>query len=425
MKNNKIILFIIFALALTLVLPTGCGAGGGQTAVTSGTSQSGDIFESTEENTSVSTVEVVDSGANNVTSEGISESVETSAGDSAGDGVTESSGNGADNVFVNSLDANGYFADVKALDYVEIFNYKAMPIPADVHQITETDVQNEIDAFLQDYGLVNNVTDRDVEDGDIVNIDYVGSIDGVEFDGGSTNGMGTDVTAGSTDYIGDFLSQIIGHMPGETVDVNVTFPDDYPAEELQGKDALFVTTINYIAEDAELTDAFVAENLLFEYGWTTINDMKVDMRNSLVRNSITAYIEDYFTNEVVIKSVPEGLVEYQKNGILSSYRRYAEMYNMELDDFLNTYVGFSDTEEFVQSNAENILNAAKYYLVIQAVAEDANILVDEEDLAKFFSEQAGTSDYSVYEEEYGLPYLKQMALNWKVVGYIIDNCVQL
>ena len=92
-------------------------------------------------------------------------------------------------------------------------------------------------------------TSLTVKDGDTVNIDYVGSIDGVEFDGGSTNGQGTDLTIGSGLYIDDFEEQLIGSHPGDTVDVNVTFPEDYNAEDLRGKDALFVVTINGIYQN--------------------------------------------------------------------------------------------------------------------------------------------------------------------------------
>lgn len=92
-------------------------------------------------------------------------------------------------------------------------------------------------------------TSLTVEDGDTVNIDYVGSVDGVEFDGGSTNGQGTDLTIGSGLYIDDFEEQLIGSHPGDTVEVNVTFPDDYSSEDLQGQDALFEVTINGIYQN--------------------------------------------------------------------------------------------------------------------------------------------------------------------------------
>lgn len=88
-----------------------------------------------------------------------------------------------------------------------------------------------------------------LQDGDSVNIDYVGSIDGVEFEGGSTGGTGTTLVIGSGYYIDDFEEQLIGSHPGDTVDVNVTFPEDYGKEELNGKDALFQVTINGIYEN--------------------------------------------------------------------------------------------------------------------------------------------------------------------------------
>ena len=102
-----------------------------------------------------------------------------------------------------------------------------------------SDASSDSSAYFTDTSLT-------VEDGDTVNIDYVGSIDGVEFDGGSTNGAGTDLTIGSGLYIDDFEEQLIGSHPGDTVNVNVTFPEDYQQEDLQGQEALFVVTINGI-----------------------------------------------------------------------------------------------------------------------------------------------------------------------------------
>ena len=89
-------------------------------------------------------------------------------------------------------------------------------------------------------------TSLTIEDGDTVNIDYVGSIDGVEFQGGNTNGSGADLVIGSHTYIDDFEEQLIGHHPGDSVDVTVTFPEDYGKDELNGKEALFKVTINGI-----------------------------------------------------------------------------------------------------------------------------------------------------------------------------------
>ena len=89
-------------------------------------------------------------------------------------------------------------------------------------------------------------TSLTIEDGDTVNIDYVGSIDGVEFQGGNTKGNGADLVIGSHTYIDDFEEQLIGHHPGDSVDVTVTFPEDYGKDELNGKEALFKVTVNGI-----------------------------------------------------------------------------------------------------------------------------------------------------------------------------------
>ena len=91
-------------------------------------------------------------------------------------------------------------------------------------------------------------TSLEVKDGDKVNIDYVGTVDGVEFEGGNTEGMGADLTIGSGSYIDDFEEQLIGAHPGDTVEVNVTFPENYGNAELNGKDAVFTVTVNGIYE---------------------------------------------------------------------------------------------------------------------------------------------------------------------------------
>lgn len=105
---------------------------------------------------------------------------------------------------------------------------------------------SQADSDSSDNVSYSTDTSLTVEDGDTVNIDYVGSIDGAEFSGGNTNGAGTDLVIGSGSYIDDFEEQLIGTHPGDTVDVNVTFPEDYGNEELSGKDALFEVVVNGI-----------------------------------------------------------------------------------------------------------------------------------------------------------------------------------
>lgn len=108
-----------------------------------------------------------------------------------------------------------------------------------VSESTVTPVPTETASLQTDTSLT-------IEDGDTVNIDYVGTVDGTEFEGGSTDGAGTDLVIGSGSYIDDFEDQLIGSHPGDEVEVTVTFPDDYGVEDLNGKEAVFDVTINGI-----------------------------------------------------------------------------------------------------------------------------------------------------------------------------------
>lgn len=114
----------------------------------------------------------------------------------------------------------------------------------DVTTTTSSDSTEE-DPYLNAMGYSTN-PELTVADGDTVNIDYVGTLDGVPFDGGSTGGSGTELTIGSRSYIDDFEEQLIGSHPGDTVDVAVTFPEDYGHETLNGQDVIFEVTINGI-----------------------------------------------------------------------------------------------------------------------------------------------------------------------------------
>ena len=111
---------------------------------------------------------------------------------------------------------------------------------------TDTSTSTSTESTTGDTSTFSTDTSLTVKDGDTVNIDYVDSIDGVEFAGGNTNGAGADLTIGSGTYIDDFEEQLIGAHPGDTVEVNVTFPENYGNEELNGKDALFVVEVNGI-----------------------------------------------------------------------------------------------------------------------------------------------------------------------------------
>lgn len=327
--------------------------------------------------------------------------------------------------YSEGLDESGKWEGVTAKDYVEKLDVKGMKVPAGDVAVTDDNVQQQVETELSALSTTAQVKDRAVVNGDSVNIDYVGSVDGVAFSGGDTAGAGADVTAGATNYIDDFLEQLIGHTPGESFDINVTFPDVYENNpDLAGKDAVFATTINYITETTtpELTDALVAENFAESKGWNTVAEMKAGIRTELERTKLEAYFENYLRTEVTVKSVPEIIVTQQEKMILDYYKQYADYSGMEVEEFLSSYVGVATEEELIASNKEQNTQTATFYLLVQAIAEDAGINISEEDVQAYFTE-LGNADISAYKEMYGMPYLKQGVMCQLVLDYLCENVV--
>lgn len=330
--------------------------------------------------------------------------------------------------YSDGIAENGCYKDVRALDYVTLPPYKEVAIPADKHAVTDEELEKQISSMLSDFATKSEVTDREVRDGDTVNIDYVGSVDGVEFEGGNTKGQGTEVTIGVTSYIDDFLEQLIGHKPGETVNVEVTFPETYPNNpDLASKDALFVTKINHIVENVtpELTDAFAEEKLKEDYGWSTVDEVKNGIRDNLKEQKVSAYLQDYLGEKSVVSEIPAVLVEYQRKAMLSYYAKAASQYSMSLGDMVKSQ-GYDSVDAFVEAQKADLENAAKQMLILQAVAEDAGLSVTEADVDKLLRDDMGVSSDDAlksYKENLGMPYLMQVALDEAVYDLISGSAV--
>ena len=318
---------------------------------------------------------------------------------------------------------NGFFENVKALDYVTLPDYKGITIPTDIKEVSDEMVQEQVDGIVSNYATENKILDRVVKDGDSVNIDYVGSVNDVEFEGGSTEGNGTTVTIGETSYIDDFLEQLIGHKPGESFDIEVTFPDDYNEESLKGKDAVFATTINYISESVtpKLTDEFVAKNLATDFNWKTVDEMKESIKKEMQTSSIQKYAQDYIAKNSKVSSVPDNVLQYQKDSLIAYYENNASMEGVGLEEYLTTNMGIKTTDELIEKNTEDIKTLSENVLIMQAIAEDTDLSITEDDITSYFLEYTKSEDYSQAEEKYGLPYLKFSVLQREALNYIIDN----
>ena len=330
-------------------------------------------------------------------------------GDSTQSTDTESTEYAID--YANYFDEDGNWLDLNAADYVTLpEDYAAIQVPADEISVTDEELQEQIDTLLESFPETIEITDRAVEDGDSVNIDYVGSIDGEEFDGGSTDGAGTVVTIGVTQYIDDFLDQLVGHMPGETFDIEVTFPDDYSQEDLAGKDAVFVTTINYIQESKtpELTDDFVATNLASYYDVSTVEELNAYLKDSLAKDKTNNYLYTYLEeNSTFADELPAILTDYQKADMTNYYASYASAYGMSLEDFVSSYLGADSLDAlFEDENTQSAMEEyAKQFLLFQAISQDAGLEISSEDLDAYLTDVVGGEDLDTLKDTYDSRYL--------------------
>ncbi len=348
------------------------------------------------------------------------------SGDASGSGDSSAAEGDAKYNYAGGFDysqniaADGRWEGVTALDYVTLpEDYEAITLPEDVTTASDEDVQTQVDSLLASCATTVEVTDRAVEDGDTVNIDYVGSVDGVEFEGGSTQGAGTSVTIGVTSYIDDFLEQLIGHMPGETFNVEVTFPDPYENNpDLAGKDAVFVTTINYI-EDSQLpeyNDAFVAENFAENGGYTTTAELEQAIKDSIVQNNTYNYVITYMNDNSTVSQVPDTMKEYQAYVMLDYYNTYASYFGMELSDFISQMLQAESQDALVEAQAANIEAAAKEALILQAVAEAQGITVDTAAAQEMMGE-----NYETAVSTYGEPYVLMNTMANKVIDQLMST----
>lgn len=328
--------------------------------------------------------------------------------------------------FSAGIDENGFIEGITALDLVTLpADYAAIPVPADEVAVTDEDIQAEIDNIAAQFAQPEQITDRAIEDGEYVNIDYSGSVDGEKFDGGTASGQ--RVLSGSNQFIDDFLTQIIGHAPGETFNVEVTFPDPYKNNpDLAGKDAVFEVTVNYIEGESivpEFDDAFVKENMTARYGWETVADARAEIEQVLYDNALYNFVWNYMIEQSELTELPQAATDFQSTMLLNRVRSEAQMYGVPVETYLQAMVGVQDEDAFLEAQAQSIESGAKRQLIIQAIAEETGLSTDDAAIAAYFLENMGTEDYAAYEENFGRPYLCMAVIEETVNAMLIDNAV--
>lgn len=303
---------------------------------------------------------------------------------------------------------------------VTLGDYKGVTVEKTIQSVTDEDVQNEIDNALANYPVE---VDQAAKEGDTVNIDYVGKIDGEEFDGGSD--QGADLKLGSGKFIDGFEDGLIGARKGETRTLNLTFPEDY-TQDLAGKAVEFTVTVNAVKEPlSEPTDQWVADNI---EGYDNIADYKAGIRSEQEENN-----EQTAGNQVryaawtqvidncTINEYPETLVEVGKKLYEQQVETYAKYAGMELDAYIESS---GLTQEEYQSNMEEYgKNVAAQALVCQAICDKEGFAIGDDDYQKALQDML--TEYGCTEDEliqtYGQDNVEQSIMLNRVSNLILEN----
>lgn len=303
---------------------------------------------------------------------------------------------------------------------VTLGDYKGVTVEKTIQSVTDEDVQNEIDNALANYPVE---VDQAAKEGDTVNIDYVGKIDGEEFDGGSD--QGADLKLGSGKFIDGFEDGLIGARKGETRTLNLTFPEDY-TQDLAGKAVEFTVTVNAVKEPlSEPTDQWVADNI---EGYDNIADYKAGIRSEqeesneqTAENQVRYAAWTQVIDNCTINEYPETLVEVGKKLYEQQVETYAKYAGMELDAYIESS---GLTKEEYQSNMEEYgKNVAAQALVCQAICDKEGFAIGDDDYQKALQDML--TEYGCTEDEliqtYGQDNVEQSIMLNRVSNLILEN----
>lgn len=314
-----------------------------------------------------------------------------------------------------------------ASDYVTLGDYMGLTVQIDL-TASEEEIEEELEYNLQTADVMEEITEGTVEEGDTVSIDYEGKKDGVAFDGGTAKDY--DLTIGSNSFIDGFEDGLIGVNVGETVDLNLTFPENYFSEDLAGQDVVFTVTVHSIKRMPELTDDLV--NTITEGEYTTIDAYKEYIRSYLEEDKAaqrdTMVMTDLFTQVTynsTINEYPEEMINYGVQSMRDYYEDMAESFSMEFADFMLMYFGMTE-EDFDEQTVLAVQQNLQQELYLKAIAEAEGLELTEDEYAEGCERYAEANGYESGEElvaAYGEDTVRISLLQDKVLEYLMENAV--
>lgn len=295
------------------------------------------------------------------------------------------------NIDVTQIEAGKPFiftAEVALKPEVTLGEYKGVEVPKTEIEVTEEEIQAEVDKERENNSRTIDVDDRGVEKGDLIKLDFDGSVDGVPFQGGKAEDY--PLTVGSGSFIPGFEDQLVGAKIGEEMEVKVTFPEDYHAEELKGKEAVFKCTVKEIKvkELPEADDEFAKDVSEFD----TMEEYKADIRKNLTEkkeaeakkakeSAAVAKVVENATMEI-----PDAMIDEQVRRMADDFTRRIESQGITMEQYMQ-FTGM-DAEKLVEQMKPEALKRIQNSLVLEAVAKAENIEISDERLDEEIAKMA-------------------------------------
>ena len=319
-----------------------------------------------------------------------------------------------------------FTAEVALKPEVKLGKYKGVKVEKADTEVTDEEVDKEIDKERESNARNIDVTDRAVKDGDIVTLDFEGFVDGTAFEGGK--GENYPLTIGSGTFIPGFEEQLVGAEIGKETEVNVTFPEDYQAEDLKGKAAIFKCTVKEIKEKElpTLDDEFASEVSEFE----TLAEYKADVKGRLEERKAKAAREakEAAVIEEIIKDsdmeIPEAMIETQQRQMIDEFAQRIQMQGLTLEQYFQfTGASYDQMIEQVKPQAEKRIQSR---LVLEAVAAAEKIEATEEDYEEELKSMAEAYQMEVDKVKELLPeksvqQIKEDIAVKKAAEFVVDN----
>ena len=305
--------------------------------------------------------------------------------------------------------------------YVTIGQYKGLSLDKTVEAVTDDMVDGRIKEELQN--KAEEVTEGSVQNGDVVTINYVGTKDGVAFDGGTANNY--ELTIGSGTFIDGFEDGIIGMKKGQTKDLDLTFPEEYSSEELAGQEVVFKVTLQSFKRAPELTDDWAAKNT----DCKTAEEYRKEIRTTLedeAKTSAQNTLRETAWNTVLsaseVKEYPQDDLDTAKTEFKTLYENYAKQGDMTLEDFVKAQgISMDDFEEQSSQYAEY---KVKQNLIVQGIMDAENMTLEDEKSLSIQDELIkayNVKDLAALVDKYGQAAVDESIGLLRVEDFILDN----